>query len=144
MKTEEFIAQLDDAAVVAEISAAEKKSSGEIRVYVSNEKCDDPLARATARFQKLGMHKTRERNGVLLYFAPQVQKFAVVGDAAIHEKCEQPFWEEVAAEISSGLREKQFTPAVVGAVRKVGELLAVHFPRHSDDSDELSNEIMRD
>jgi uncharacterized membrane protein len=144
MKTEEFIAQLDDAAVVTAISAAEKRSSGEIRVYVSSKKTDGPLAQATARFRKLGMHKTRERNGVLLYFAPQVQKFAIIGDAAIHEKCGQSFWEEVAAEISSGLRDKQFTPAVVGAVRKVGELLALHFPRQGNDNDELSNEITRD
>ena len=34
-----------------------------------------------AHVKKLGMDKTRERNGVLLYFAPQAQKFAVIGDA---------------------------------------------------------------
>jgi uncharacterized membrane protein len=145
MKPEEFTAQLDDAAVIAEIDAAERKSSGEIRVYVSSEKkIDDPIVQATARFQKLGMHRTKERNGVLLYFAPVVQKFAVIGDTGIHQKCGQGFWEEVAAEISMGLREKKFTPAVVGAVRKVGEVLARHFPRESGDRNELSNEIARD
>ena len=33
------------------------------------------------------MHKTRERNAVLIFVAPRAHKFAVVGDKAIHEKC---------------------------------------------------------
>jgi uncharacterized membrane protein len=144
MKTEEFLAQVDEAAVVAAISAAEMRTSGEIRVYVSSKSIDDPIARATARFHKLKMHETRDRNGVLLYFAPRVQKFAVIGDSGIHAKCGQACWEGIAAEISAGLRDKQFTPAVVGAVKKLGEILAEHFPRESDDRDELSNDIVRD
>jgi uncharacterized membrane protein len=144
MKPKEFLAQLDDTAVVAEIAAAERKSSGEIRVYVSEKTIDDPVARATLRFKKLGMEKTRDRNAILLYFAPAVQKFAIIGDSGIHEKCGQAFWEEVAAEIRAQLKQQQFTEAVVRAVRKVGEVLARHFPRSDDDRDELSNEILRD
>ena len=144
MKPSEFVAQLDDAAVVAEISAAERTTSGEIRIYISSKKIDDALDRATQRFQKLGMHQTRERNGVLLYFAPKAQKFAILGDVGIHEKCGQDFWDEVAGEIRGHLREQHFTEAVVTAVRKVGRLLAQHFPSASDDRDELSNEILRE
>ena len=144
MKPKDFLNQLDDAAVLAEIAAAERRSSGEIRVYVSQKMVEDPVERATLRFKKLGMDKTRERNGVLLYFAPQAQKFAVIGDAGIHEKCGQAFWEEVATEIREQLKQQHFTEAVVRAVRKVGEVLARHFPRSEGDRDELSNEILRD
>lgn len=144
MKTTEFLNQLDEQTIAAAIAAAEARSSGEIRVFISSKKPDDAVARATARFHKLGMHQTRERNAVLLYFAPRAQKFAVIGDTAIHEKCGQPFWEEVAAEISAQLRSQQFTAAIVGAVGKVGEILARHFPRSPDDRDELSNRVERD
>ena len=45
------------------------------------------------------MTRTRERNAVLLYFAPVSRKFAVVGDAGVHEKCGAGFWEEIVAEV---------------------------------------------
>jgi uncharacterized membrane protein len=144
MQTRAFLQQLDDDAIAAAIAAAERTTSGEIRVWVSQQTPDDVVARAARRFEQLGMQKTRDRNAVLLYFAPRAQKFAVIGDQAIHEKCGQPFWDEVAAEIRAQLRDAKFTPAVVGAVAKVGAVLARHFPRRDDDTNELPNRVERD
>ena len=144
MKSREFLARLDEAKIVAEIAGAEKSTSGEIRVFVSQREADDPVARAQQRFEKLGMTKTQLRNGVLLYFAPRSRKFAVVGDLAIHEKCGPAFWEEVSTEVRAHLRTGQFTDAVLHGVRKVGEVLARHFPPQAGDRDELPNDIARD
>lgn len=144
MKTHEFINRLDEAKIVAEITEAEKNTSGEIRIFISRKKPDDALARARERFEKLGMTRTRHRNAVLIYFAPLVQKFAVVGDRDIHEKCGDAFWEETVTEIGAHLRSEHFTEAVQHAVRKVGALLAQHFPAEPDDTNELPNEIERD
>jgi uncharacterized membrane protein len=141
MKPDDFLHQLDEPSVIAAIEAAERKTSGEIRVYVSSRNVTDPLERAAFRFKQLGMAETRERNGVLLYFAPQSQKFAVIGDAGIHAKCGQPFWDETASDIRLYLREQKFTEAVVRAVLKVGELLAKHFPPCPDDRNELPNTV---
>jgi len=143
MKPEDFLKQLDEPKVIAEIEGAERMTSGEIRVYVSENEVADPLSRAAYRFKKLGMHKTRERNAVLLYFAPRVQKFAVIGDSGIHAKCGQPFWDEVVVDIRAQLREQHFTEAVVLAVRKVGDVLSRHFPPGDDNRDELPNTIAR-
>lgn len=146
MKPDEFLHKLDDHRVAEAIAEAEGITSGEIRVFVSERDLgkDDVLARATARFEKLGMTKTRERNAVLLYFAPVAQKFAIIGDRGIHERCGQPFWDEVAAELHTQLRENHFTEAVEGAVKKVGEVLARHFPRRPDDQNELPNVVERE
>jgi uncharacterized membrane protein len=141
MKPDDFIHRLDESAVISAIEAAERQTSGEIRVYVSKNDVADPLKRAAFRFKRLEMHATRERNGVLLYFAPESQKFAVIGDAGIHAKCGQAFWDEIAGEIRTHLRKQNFTEAVVIAVRKVGELLARHFPPRPDDENELPNTI---
>ena len=105
-----------------------RENAGEIRVFVTTREAADPLDRARRRFEKLGMTATRERNAVLLYFAPRSRKFAVLGDAGIHEKCGVAFWEEAVAEIGAQLRAEQFTDAIVLGVRKVGALLAEHFP----------------
>jgi uncharacterized membrane protein len=146
MKPKEFLDRLDDARVTAAIDAAERRTSGEICVFVSARKLgrDDVEARAAARFEKLGLMATRERNGVLLYFAPRDRKFAVIGDRGIHEKCGSAFWQEIASGLHESLARGEFTDAVVAAIGRAGEALAVHFPSRGDDRDELPNAISRD
>ena len=144
MKTKEFLAHLDDSQVLAAIEAAEAKSSGEVRVFVSNERIEDVLPAARAEFDALGMAKTQKRNGVMLYFAPKTQQFAVIGDQGIHEKCGQAFWDDIRATMTERLKAGHFTEAVVTAVQTVGAALAQHFPREPGDINELPNQIARD
>jgi len=141
MNPDHLIEQLDEAQIVAAIAKAERKSSGEIRVYVSHRKRENVLAAAQRRFRKLGMTKTRQRNAVLIYFAPLTRQFAIWGDIGVHEKCGQNFWNDIAAEMSRLLKQGQFTEAVVAAVKRVGDTLSKHFPPAADDRNELSNEI---
>ena len=143
MKPEEFLNQLDDARIVASIGEAERQSSGEIRVYVSHKIREDALAAAYVRFQKLGMVRTRQRNAVLIYFAPRTRQFAIVGDTGVHQKCGDDFWQGISAAMSAQLRQGKFTEAIVDAIQKTGALLAQHFPRDPDDRNELPNEIVR-
>jgi len=144
MKPKEFIDQLDDARIMAAIASAEQKSSGEIRLYVSNEKVDDALAAAQMQFARLGMEKTRLRNGVLVFFAPKSQRFAVVGDSGIHEKCGDDYWQGISNQMSALLKNGRFTEAVVEAITGIGETLAKHFPRAPEDRNELPDGIIRD
>lgn len=143
MKMEEFLSRLDESRVVEAIRAAERRTTGEIRVFVSTREAGDALAHAKRRFEKLGMTHTRERNAVLLYFAPRSRKFALVGDRGIHEKCGASFWAEAVAEVQAPLQSEHFTEAVVLGVRKVGELLARHFPGPGE-SNELPDAVERD
>jgi uncharacterized membrane protein len=144
MQQTHFTSQLDDDTIVAAIAAAEKRSSGEIRVFVSSQRPDDPLAAARKQFEKLGMTRTRQRNGVLIYFAPLTRSFAIWGDIAVHERCGDAFWRDIAAEMSSHLREGRYTEAVVGAVQRVGGVLREHFPREPDDRNELPDAVERE
>lgn len=146
MKPQDFLRQLDETEVVRAIQDAERKTSGEIRVFVTNRQigADDVVARAASRFERLGMTATRERNAVLLYFAPRSHQFAIVGDKGVHEKSGDAFWHEVASAVRDKLRSGRFTEAVVGGINMVGDALARHFPGRSDDRNELPNEIERD
>ncbi len=143
MKPGEFLDQLDDAKIVAAIGEAESKSSGEIRVYVSHNKREDALAAAQVRFLKLGMEKTRQRNAVLIYFAPLTRQFAIVGDVGIHQKCGDDFWRGISAAMSAQIKLGKFTESIVDAIGKTGALLAQHFPRDPDDRNELPNQVER-
>ncbi len=146
MKTKLLLRQLDDARIMAAIEDAERKTSGEIRVFISHRLLgsDDLMDRARRRFEKLRMARTRDRNAVLVYLNPREQKFAILGDIGIHEKCGDAFWNDAAAQMQSLLREGRFTDAVVETVRKAGELLANHFPPRSEGHNELPNKVTRD
>jgi uncharacterized membrane protein len=144
MKPAEFLLKLDDDKIVNAIAAAEQTTTGEIRVYVSSRQREDVVGAAQNRFVKLGMEKTRYRNAVLIFFAPESQTFAIVGDQGIHAKCGQTFWEEVRDAMAGALKEGRYTDAVILAVEKVGALLSKHFPPEPGDSNELPNKVLRD
>ena len=144
MKTKAFLNQLQHDDIVAAIQEAETKTSGEIRVFISRAEVQDPVAAAKAQFTLLGMEKTKERNGVLIFVAPLVQKFALVGDEGIHARCGQDFWTAVADQMSGHFRQAEFTRGIVEGISKAAEVLAKHFPRRPDDRDELPNRVERD
>jgi uncharacterized membrane protein len=144
MKTKEFDHILDHDAIVAAIKATESTTSAEIRVFVSRKKTDDALQQAKVEFHRLRMEKTADRNGILLFIAPESQKFAVIGDTGIHAKCGQSFWEDVTADISAEFRKGAFTQGIILGIRKTGELLRQHFPRKDDDKNELTDEVAHD
>ena len=144
MKARDFFSQLEHDEIVGAIREAESKMCGEIRVFVSRKEPEDAVAAAQLRFEKLGMTKTKERNGVLIYVAPRVRKFAIIGDVAIHRKCGDGFWKEVAHEMTGHFRKGEFTQGIVHAIRRAGGLMAKHFPRHEGDKNELSDEIEHD
>lgn len=142
MKTDHFIQQLDHPRIEAAIAAAEAKTSGEIRVVVHRRKIDDAVPFAQAEFLRLGMDKTRERNAVLLFVAPASQAFAIIGDAGVHQKCGQAFWSELAAALQAGFRRADYTGALVEGIERAGALLAEHFPRRPDDTNELPDQVI--
>ena len=108
----------------------EHKTTGEIRVSISPRHVDDAVASAQAEFLRLGLNKSPERNSVLIFVAPRAHKFAVIGDEAVHAKCGDAFWRQLADAMAGYFRKSEFTPGIVHGVQKAGELLAKHFPRH--------------
>ncbi len=129
MHLKEFIDQLPHAALVAAIRAAEQKTSGKIHVLISHKSVADPVAAAQKEFVRLGMAKSPERNGVLIFVSPRSRKFAVIGDTAVHAKCGDLFWQELAQVMTGHFRKSEFTEGIVHGVRRAGDLLAEHFPR---------------
>jgi uncharacterized membrane protein len=143
MRTHEFLDRVDHGRVVEAIKAAELTTSGEIRVFVHRgELKEDAYAYAQSKFRKLSLHKTRERNGVLIFVAPRAQKFAVLGDEGVHARCGDLFWLQLVDRMREHFKQENFTEALVQAISETGTLLAAHFPRLPDDRNELPDEIV--
>lgn len=123
------------------IRVAELNTSGEIRVHIEKYCKDDALDQAAYVFEKLEMHKTKLRNGVLFYLAIEDHKFAILGDAGINQKVPEDFWEKTKEVVLSKFKEGNITEGLTSGILKAGEKLKEHFPYLEGDKNELSNEI---
>ena len=144
MNAEEMISHIHDDAVLAAIRAAESRSSGEIRVFITNRGVDNPTAAAWAAFAQLKLQNTAQRNAALVFIAPSARKFAIVGDEGLHRHCAAGFWNQLADELAGGFRTEDYTGALIRVIEQIGEVLARHFPPQRDDRNELPDEIVRE
>jgi uncharacterized membrane protein len=129
MPLKKFIKQLPHDTLVAAIRDAEKNTTGQIRVLISHTSVAHPVAAAQKEFARLNMAESPERNGVLIFVNPRSRKFAVIGDAGVHAKCGDVFWQELAQAMTDYFRRSEFAEGLAHGIRKAGELLAEHFPR---------------
>lgn len=123
------------------ILMAELDTSGEVKVHIENNCTEDVLDRAAFWFKKLKMHKTELRNGVLFYLAVKSKKFAIIGDIGINKEVPENFWDEVKELMKANFAEKKFSEGLATGIQEAGQRLKKHFPHHSDDINELSDEI---
>ncbi|HTD00727.1 MAG TPA: TPM domain-containing protein [Chthoniobacterales bacterium] len=142
MRTKEFLSKLEHDRIVAAIRDAESKTSGQIRVFIQRGKLEvDPLIAAQKKFHRLEMHKTSDRNAILIFVAPRAHKFAVVGDKGIHEKCGESFWQRLVDGMREHFQNEKFSHALVEAIEEAGKALAAHFPRRTTSSNQLPDNV---
>jgi len=141
MQQKEFLVTLDQPRIVAAIAAAEKQTSGEIRVHIQPKAGDDIRKYAERTFERLGMVKTALRNGVLLFIASEDQRFVILGDRGIDEKVPAGFWDDIAAKLTIRFKAGEFTEGIVDAIRSAGEHLGRYFPSAAGNVNELPDEI---
>ncbi|WP_430816465.1 TPM domain-containing protein [Carboxylicivirga sp. RSCT41] len=127
--------------IVNAIKDAELNTSGEIRVHLDKFCKEDVLDRAAYWFEKLQMHKTEQRNGVLFYLAYEDRKFAVLGDAGINQKVPENFWDSIKDQMLANFKEGLFADGLANAIIESGKQLKQHFPYQTDDVNELSDDI---
>lgn len=138
---EELFSKEDRKKITAAIAEAEMNTSGEIRVHIDKKCNEDVLDRAAWIFEKLEMHKTELRNGVLIYLAVEDRKLAILGDGGINEKVSDGFWDDVRDLMISNFKEGNFTNGLSEGILKAGQQLKSHFPYQTDDVNELSDDI---
>lgn len=142
-KKQDWFTQSEHAAVIEAIRASEKRTSGEIRVFVES-RCSyvDPVDRAVEVFFGLKMEKTEDRNGVLLYIAMKDHQLAVFGDKGIHEKVGTDFWNKEVSQMLSSFSRENYAEGIVKIITDIGDALVTHFPYENEDRNELPDDIV--
>jgi len=139
-----FLTPEETARVEAAIASAERRTSGEIRVVISRRAKGDPLDAARKTFDRLRMHETADRNGVLVFLAVSEHRFAILGDEGIHRHVGADGWNRVRDEMAERFASDDFGGGLVHAIEAVGRVLSEHFPRREGDVDELADQVVEE
>lgn len=142
MHRRKLIKSIDIERIENAIREAEKQTSGEIGVSISLFFLGRIRPAAEKAFSRLGMTRTRDRNGILFFIVPSRRRFVVLGDEGIHAKVGQEFWEGIAAVMSEHFRKGEYTEGLIKGIGEAGKRLAMHFPYNpEEDINELPDKI---
>ena len=141
MRARDFLSREEQKRLIDAIIAAEKRTSGEIRIHIERKCPEDPKEGALRTFHKLRMDQTAQRNAVLLYVACESRRFAVLGDKGIDAVVPSGFWKDICTCLSGHFAQGTYADGLVETVARIGEKLKVYFPYRSDDVNELPDEI---
>ena len=128
------------------IGESEAQHGGEIRFAV--EAALDPLPRfrgqsarerAVEVFSELRVWDTEANNGVLLYLLLADHDVEIVADRGFNARVPPAAWEEVCRAMEAELRAARYAAGALEGVRRIGAILARHFPPRARKREELSN-----
>jgi uncharacterized membrane protein len=143
-KKKNFFTAEEQQLIIEAIQNAERMTSGEVRVFVES-KCSymDAIDRAAELFFQLEMQKTDDRNAVLLYVAMKDRQLAVFGDAGIHEKVGNEYWNNEVHKMITNFNRENYAAGISEVVKDIGEALTKNFPFNNDtDKNELPDDIV--
>ena len=98
--------------------------------------------RSLGAFTGHGLHYTKAHTGILILASLLERRVVVLADRGIHEKVADGTWEEVVKILTAGLKSGEACDAFCKAIERCGAILAEHFPRQTEDQDELPNRLV--
>ena len=133
-------------AIEEAIAAAERETSGEIRLVVESALPVSWLLagqsaeeRALGLFADLHVWDTAENNGVLIYVLLAERHVALLADRAVNARVGTAEWQAICRRMEAAFAEGRFAAGACAAVAAVGQLLKTHFPPRADQANELTD-----
>lgn len=107
-----------------------------------------PIKRARVRGRAVDLFKvgtqsrTHGRTGVLIFLSMAEHRAEIVADEAIASKVPAEVWGAAMADMLAEIRKGCVGEGIAAGVRDVGVVLAQHFPRGAEDSNELPDRLI--
>ena len=99
-------------------------------------------ARAISMFKVGTESKTVGRTGVLLYLSMKEHRAEIVADDAIAKKVDPAVWGDAMIAMLDHVKAGRTGEGMAEAVRQMGIVLAEHFPRGSENPNELPDRLI--
>jgi putative membrane protein len=98
--------------------------------------------RALLLFRLATENRTRAKTGVLLYLSLAEHRAEIIADAAIDSRVTPETWGDAMAALIDAVKDGRPGDGMVASVGKIGQVLAEHFPRSPDDTNELPDRLI--
>ena len=98
--------------------------------------------RAVRAFFEKRLYKTRDENGILIFISILERKVWIIGDRGIDRQVSHETWNAMAREISAGIGAGHACEAICRVIGQCGSVLAEHFPKRGDDTNELPDDLI--
>lgn len=98
--------------------------------------------RAIAIFQAAAAGRTTGKTGILIYLSMAERRAEIVAEEAILKVTDDHCWGEAMHALIGDTREGRPGDGIVAAIERVGTILAEHFPRSADDTNELPDKLI--
>ena len=98
--------------------------------------------RAVAMFKEGAERRTIGRTGILIYLSMAERRAEIVADEAIVKVTTPETWGEAMAALLVEVKAGRPGDGIVAAVERVGTVLAEHFPKSSEDTNEIPDKLI--
>lgn len=128
------------------IRTVEKNTSGEIAVSIKEhrkifERKKSLRDLAVKEFIHLGIKKTKEGTGVLIFFLLSERQFYILADENINKLVSENAWNEIKDSMLEKFLRGEFCKGILFGIEEIGKILSKHFPIKPDDVNEISNRV---
>ena len=124
-----FLSKEERRELIEAIRAAEKGTTGEIRIHLDRKAGGDVMDRARMVFRRQRLHRRKHRNAVLICLLLADRSFAILGDEGIHRCVGDSFWKEITESLRKEFSRGRFLEGLKQALSEIGEEMRKHFPR---------------
>jgi putative membrane protein len=97
---------------------------------------------AARQFHDLGLHRTRDATGVMIFVSLAERHVQVMADRGIDAKVAPDTWTNLVGDLAAAIRAGRLCDGLVAAIEASGALLAAHFPRAAGDRNELPDRVV--
>ncbi len=98
--------------------------------------------RAIMLFKAGAERRTIGRTGILIYLSMAEHRAEIVGDEAITKVTTPDTWGEAMTALLTDVKAGRPGDGIVAAVGIIGEVLAEHFPKSSEDTNEIPDKLI--
>ena len=113
------------------------------RLFVSGARAQSVAEeQAFQEFYRLGLHRTEQQTGVLLFVSLFEHRVIVLGDQGIHAKVAPELWKAVESAILKGARGGALAGGLINGISLCADVLEEHFPWREGDRNELPDRLI--
>lgn len=98
--------------------------------------------RAIMLFKTGAERRTVGRTGILIYLSMAEHRAEIVGDEAITAVTTPDTWGEAMATLITHVKDGRPADGIIAAVALIGDVLAEHFPKSHEDSNEIPDKLI--